>query len=123
MSDHLIDRPVLRRPCHGCGRHVLTAIDGGLMVAADPESLTLNEEITARIRGLAAYDILVTGTHAYLAYRGVFRVTPERSYPVVADHVCPWRARPAYRLIPPEKPVKRKAAVKAVPNAEDECPF
>ena len=124
MSDHLIDRPARLARCHGCGQHVLAAVDSGLASAADPQAISLTAEIAARLAGKAAYDIVTTGTRAYLAYRGIFRVRADRVYPVVADHECARGARPRYQLISPKQPVKKKApGRKAARVVEERCPF
>jgi hypothetical protein len=124
MSDqHLISRPARLVPCHGCHRHILAAIDGGLTVAADPQTITPAAEIAARITGRAAYDIVTTGTRIYLVYRDLHRIRGRRGYPVVADHECAAGARPYYRLIPPKTPVRKKAPVKVAQREMEEIPF
>ena len=123
-GDHLISRPARLIPCHGCHRHILAAIDGGLTIAADPQAITAIAEITARITGRAAYDITRSGTRAYLVYRDLHRVRAQRDYPVVADHECPAGALPYYQLIPPKTPPGKKAAVKAAAVLQlEEIPF
>jgi hypothetical protein len=124
MSDnHLIDRPARLIPCHGCRRHILSAISGGITIAADPEAADIHAEITARLSGRMTYDILILAQRPYLEYRSVFRIRPERIYPVVADHQCAAGGRPLYQLIPPKTPVKKKPAAKAIVREEEKCPF
>ena len=123
-GDHLISRPARLIPCHGCHRHVLAAIDGGLTIAADPQAITAIAEITARITGRAAYDITRSGTRAYLVYRDLHRVRAQRDYPVVADHECPAGVMPYYRLIPPKTSPRNKEAVKVAAQFQlEEVPF
>lgn len=120
MSDHLIDRPARLTKCHGCGRHILAAIDGGLTVAADPGNIPLNAEIAARLAGRSAYDVITIGMRVYLAYRDMFRISVQRGT-VVADHGC--GAIPRYQLIPPKKPAVKKARVKVKAPVLEEVPF
>lgn len=124
MSDHLISRPARLVPCHGCHRHILAAIDGGLTVAADPAAISTTAEMAARIAGRGVYDIVTTGTQIYLVYRDLHRVRGKRGYPVVTDHQCAAGAKPYYRLIPPKTPARKKETLKTAPQGQlEEIPF
>lgn len=123
MSDHLIDRPIRLLPCHGCHRHVLAAIDGGLTVAADPQPVTIVQEIMARLNNHPVFDIITTGTAAYLIYRDLTRVRHPRGYPVVAAHQCPRGAAPRYQLIPPKTKATKKKAAKPLSDPNEPIPF
>jgi hypothetical protein len=124
MSDlHLISRPARLIPCHGCKHHILAAIDGGLTVAADPQSIGTIAEVKARITGRAAYDIASSGTRVYLVYRDLHRVRAQRGYPVVADHECPAGAQPYYQLIPPKTPARKKPSARPPAGMKEVIPF
>ena len=124
MGDHLISRPARLMPCHGCHRHILAAIENGLTIAVDPQVIDLTAEVTARIAGRGAYDIISMGAAVYLVYRDLFRVCAQRGYPVVADHECPAGVMPYYRLIPPKTSPRKKEAVKVAAQFQlEEVPF
>jgi hypothetical protein len=91
MTEHLISRPAQLTKCRTCGRHILAAITSGLTVAVNPESLSVNAEIAARIQGRIIFDVLVHGLprRMYLEYRDLGRVRAGRKHAVVAEHECP----------------------------------
>jgi hypothetical protein len=124
-DDHLIRRPARLDKCHGCGEHILTAMDGGAAIAAEPQAITINAEITARLSGLPVFDVITWAFRVYLIDRDLSRVCGARRHPVVAAHQCPRGARPRYQLIPPKKPAVKKTAAKRVPRQRqfEEVPF
>jgi hypothetical protein len=87
-GDHLISRPAYTQLCTTCHRHILTAIDQGLTIHADPEPLGIPAEIAARLTGRGTYDITRTGGKTYLITRDIFRIRADREYPVIGDHLC-----------------------------------
>lgn len=91
MTEHLISHPARLQPCPHCGHYTLTAIAGGLTVHANPQALSINEEIAALITGKASYDVLIHGLPRgiYLERRDIDRIRAPRAHAVVATHICP----------------------------------
>ena len=101
MTEHLISRPAHPAECARCGSRVLTGMDGGLTVAANPQPLTVAAEIAARIDGRPVFDLLITaGGKTYLTDRHVNRVRAGRDndVPVLGAHECGARAVAAETL-------------------------
>lgn len=117
MIGHLISRPAYTEPCTGCRRHILIAIDGGLIVYADLTPLDIPAEIAARLTGRGVYDITRIGGKTHLITRDIFRVRAGREHPVIGDHVCIPGRRPVNGWKPPPargyQPRPKTAQVKA----------
>jgi hypothetical protein len=97
---HFETRAARYQPCPHCGRHTLIALDEGATVRADPEPLTLHQEIAARLQGKTTYDVLLYGfpRRMYPTARNLIRIRAPRHYAVIADHRCiPGTQRPAIR--------------------------
>jgi hypothetical protein len=85
------------QPCPACQRHTLACVSGGLPIRANPEQLTVNQEIAARLQGKETYDVITWGLprKLYLEYRDLTRIKAGRKHPVVAEHPCGHMPRPA----------------------------
>lgn len=98
MTGHLIDRAARYQPCPRCARHTLTAIDGGIIIRADPEPIGINTEIAALLAHRFTYDVHSYGLprRMHLEWRDLTRIRAGRKRPVVASHACmPLPMRPA----------------------------
>lgn len=122
MSDHLISRPAYSAPCTACRQRLILAIDGGLTIAADPQPLTVNEEIAAHLTHRGAYDLIKTpGAKTWLIHRDIFRVKAGRTHPVLGDHACPAARHPLnpWRIPPqraaPSRPREKQARPDTAP--------
>jgi hypothetical protein len=118
---HMISTAATLVPCTGCSAHILACHSGGFRTYTDPESLSINAEIAARITGRPVFDVIGWGCprRLYLESRTLLRVMGDREYPVVASHQCPSGRTPGNPVtgteltcpfpMPRKKP-KRKAA-------------
>ncbi len=130
MTEHLIRRPAQTATCTRCGRHILAAISSGITIAANPQSLTVNEEIAARLTGRIIFDIIVYGLprRMYLEYRDLGRVRAGRKHAVVAAHECPGPVNYTgdELTVPWPQKKQRKPATRKMPrknNDDGEIPF
>lgn len=88
--EHLISRPAHYQPCPKCGHHTITATTSGHPIRCNPQPLTLQQEITARLASLQTYDVLIYGLPRQMhpIWRDLDRIRAGRKYAVIADHTC-----------------------------------
>lgn len=82
-------RPQLQR-CHRCNAAIIHALDSpvaGIPVRLDPVPLDAEQELAARLAGRATYNLTGISRMA-VVYRDADTIT-RRTWPVLADHVCP----------------------------------
>lgn len=82
-------RPQLQR-CPRCRALILAALDSpvaGIPVRVDPVPLDAEQELAARLAGRATYNLTGISRMA-VVYRDADTIT-RRTWPVLADHVCP----------------------------------
>jgi len=76
--------------CHRCRALILAALDSpvaGIPVRLDPVPLDAEQELAARLAGRATYNLTGISRMA-VVYRDADTIT-RRTWPVLADHVCP----------------------------------
>lgn len=76
--------------CHRCRALILAALDSpvaGIPVRVDPVPLDAEQELAARLAGRATYNLTGISRMA-VVYRDADTIT-RRTWPVLADHVCP----------------------------------
>jgi hypothetical protein len=100
LTQHLITQPAKPGNCTRCGALVIAAMSGGLTTVTDPESLTINQEIAARLTGRSIYDLSVIGRSVFLEWRDLTRIRAGRNYAVVAIHKCPPGGTPGIHPVP-----------------------
>ena len=76
--------------CPRCRRHTLIAAPYGIPARCDPENLTLNGELAAKLQSRLTFDVHVYGLprRMHFEYRHLDRIKAQRRHPVVAEHRC-----------------------------------
>ena len=116
MVNHLVTEPAKLITCPRCGQYTIHALSGGILVKANPEPLSVSQEITALLTGKRTYDLIPFGLHFYLEYRSAGRMESDRLHVVVATHTC----QPT--TTPPKLGPDMKLLIPAV-SLPDEPPF